>query len=53
MRIFEIRHDEDNQEWISGKNLLHALSNYINTTECSLSDLEDAEKEFLVFKNDK
>ena len=43
MRIFEIRHDEDNIEWISGKTLLHALDNYINTTECSLSDLMGAE----------
>lgn len=43
MRIFEIRHDEDNKEWISGKTLFRALLNYTNTTECSLSDLADAE----------
>ena len=43
MRIFEIEHEVKLSEWISGRTLLHALDNYINTTECSLSDLVDAE----------
>lgn len=43
MRIFEIEHEVKLSEWISGRTLLHALDNYINTTECSLSDLMGAE----------
>lgn len=43
MKIFELIYPDLEKEWFSGQNLLSALDNYINTTECDLSDLTECE----------
>lgn len=43
LKIFEIRHEDGEMEWCTGYTNLHALSNYVSTTECCLSDLDAAE----------
>jgi len=43
MKIFEIIHPDGEKEWFTGQNLLSALNNYINTTECDLYDLTECE----------
>jgi hypothetical protein len=42
MKIFEIKHSDGEKEWISGRTLIHALSHYVNTTDCHLSEMEDS-----------
>lgn len=43
MKIFELIHPDGEKEWFSGHNLLSALNNYINTTECDLDYLTECE----------
>ena len=43
MKIFELIHPDGETEWFTGQNLLSALNNYINTTECDLSNLTECE----------
>ena len=43
MKIFEITHTDNHQEWIAADTLIEALRLYLDTQSLELSDIEDSE----------
>lgn len=42
-KIFEILHLDNEKEWVCARTNIEALNHYINTTECGLYDLREAQ----------
>lgn len=43
MKVFELQHPENEKEWITGKNVIDALKNYLFHLGMDISEIEDSD----------